>query len=119
MSQIISFHEQVNRSFDRAAALTDHPPALLSQIRECNAVYHMSFPIHRDDGRIETIHAWRAEHSQHKLPTKGGIRYSMLVSEDVFLAFLPRNIINRTMPSRVPAARRTAIARKLTRKSLP
>ena len=82
MSETISFYEQVNRSFDRAAALTDHPPALLSQIRECNAVYHMSFPIHRDDGRIETIHAWRAEHSQHKLPTKGGIRYSMLVNED-------------------------------------
>jgi glutamate dehydrogenase (NAD(P)+) len=82
MAQTISFYEQVNRSFDRAAALTDHSPAMLAQIRECNAVYRFSFPIRRDDGSIETIHGWRAEHSQHKLPTKGGIRYSLLVNED-------------------------------------
>jgi glutamate dehydrogenase (NAD(P)+) len=82
MGSNISFTEQVNRSFDRAAALTGLSPNLLAQIRDCNAVYRFSFPIHRDDGSIETIHAWRAEHSQHKLPTKGGIRYSLLVNED-------------------------------------
>ena len=82
MTQKISFYEQVNRSFDRAAALTDHSPKILAQIRECNSVYRFTFPIRRDDGSIETIHGWRAEHSQHKLPTKGGIRYSLLVNED-------------------------------------
>ena len=82
MTTKISFYSQVNQSFDRAAALTEHSPELLAQIRECNAVYRFTFPIHRDDGSIETIHGWRAEHSQHKLPTKGGIRYSLLVSED-------------------------------------
>ncbi|MCH7665663.1 MAG: Glu/Leu/Phe/Val dehydrogenase [Acidobacteria bacterium] len=55
---------------------------MLSQIRECNAVYHFAFPVKRDDGAIEVIHGWRAEHSHHKLPTKGGIRYSSKVSED-------------------------------------
>ena len=40
----------------KAAALTEHDPSLLAQIRECNAVYHMSFPIKRDDGTIETVH---------------------------------------------------------------
>jgi glutamate dehydrogenase (NAD(P)+) len=82
MSTKISLSQQVNQAFDRAAALTDHHPSLLSQIRSCNSIYHMAFPIRRDDGTIETIHAWRAEHSHHKLPTKGGIRYSMLVNED-------------------------------------
>jgi glutamate dehydrogenase (NAD(P)+) len=77
-----SFYLGVKRSFDKAAALTDHDPALLAQIRVCNAVYHFTFPIKRDDGSVETIHAWRAEHSQHKLPTKGGIRYSLMVDED-------------------------------------
>lgn len=82
LQSIISFSEQVNRNFDKAAALTDHDPTLLSQIKECNSVYHMAFPLRRDNGTIEVIHAWRAEHSHHKMPTKGGIRYSADVNED-------------------------------------
>lgn len=82
MGKHFRFYEQVNRSFDRAAALTKHDPRLLNQMRECNAVYHFTFPVKRDDGSIEVIHGWRAEHSHHKLPTKGGIRYSFMVSED-------------------------------------
>ena len=57
MAGTLSFYDEVNRSFDKAAALTDHDPALLAQIRECNAVYHFVFPIKRDDGSVETIHA--------------------------------------------------------------
>jgi glutamate dehydrogenase (NAD(P)+) len=80
------FLQQVNTAFDRAAAFTSHDPTLLAQIKACNAVYYMSFPLKRDDGSIEVIHAWRAEHSQHKSPTKGGIRYSLEVSEDEVMA---------------------------------
>jgi glutamate dehydrogenase (NAD(P)+) len=80
------FLQQVNTAFDRAAALTSHEPTLLAQIKACNAVYYMSFPLKRDDGTIEVVHAWRAEHSQHKSPTKGGIRYSPDVSEDEVMA---------------------------------
>ena len=86
MPETIPFFEQVNLNFDRAARLTDHPPGLLEQIKICNSIYHMTFPLEKDDGTIETIHAWRAEHSHHKLPTKGGIRYSMLVNEDEVMA---------------------------------
>lgn len=82
MTKRFSFFEQVNRSFDRAMAFTDHDPRLLTQIRECNSVYHMTFPVKREDGSIEAVHAWRAEHSHHKMPTKGGIRYSKHVNED-------------------------------------
>ena len=80
------FFDQVNQNFDRAARLTGHDPKLLEQVKTCNSVYHMAFPLERDDGSIEVIHAWRAEHSQHKLPTKGGIRYGLLVSEDEVMA---------------------------------
>lgn len=82
MTNHISFLEQVDRFFDKAAALTTHDRSLLSQIRVCNFVCRFSFPIERDNGTIEVISAWRAEHSNHKLPTKGGIRFSPEVSED-------------------------------------
>jgi glutamate dehydrogenase (NAD(P)+) len=78
----VSFFKQVSQNFDRAAALTKHDPTLLEQIKVCNCVYRMAFPLRRDDGRIEVIHGWRAEHSHHKLPTKGGIRFSLDVNED-------------------------------------
>lgn len=76
------FFEQVNRYFDRAAALLDYPPGLMPQIKACNAVYHVSFPLQRDDGSIEVIHGWRAHHSQHRLPVKGGVRLTGHASED-------------------------------------
>jgi len=86
MSSEISFFDQVCSNFDRAAAYTTYPKGLLEQIKVCNSVYHMAFPIEKDDGSIEVIHAWRAEHSQHKLPTKGGIRYDHRVNEDEVMA---------------------------------
>lgn len=76
------FFEQVNRNFDRAAQYVDYPKGLLEQIKSCNSVYHFAFPLERDNGTIEVIHGWRAQHSTHKTPTKGGIRYSLMVNED-------------------------------------
>lgn len=86
MSTNISFLEQVNRSFDRAAIASGHDPRLLAQIKACNSVYRLTFPVKKDDGSIEVVQAWRAEHSHHKLPTKGGIRYSTMVNEDEVMA---------------------------------
>lgn len=82
MAAHIPFFRQVNKQFDRAAALLDLPPGLAEQIKACNAVYHMTFPLERDDGRIEVIHGWRAHHSLHRSPVKGGIRLTMQASED-------------------------------------
>jgi glutamate dehydrogenase (NAD(P)+) len=47
---------------------------------------HIQFPIERDDGSIEVIEGYRVEHSHHKMPTKGGIRYSTMVNEDETMA---------------------------------
>ena len=76
------FFEQVSRYFDKAAGYVDHPRGLLEQIKACNSVYHVSFPLKRDDGSVEVIEAWRAAHSAHKLPVKGGIRFASFASED-------------------------------------
>lgn len=81
-----NFFAQVNRMFSKAAAFTPHPAGLLDQIKMCNCVYRMEFPLKRDDGSIEVIQAFRAEHSQHKLPVKGGIRYAPNVNENEVMA---------------------------------
>src|SRR5918992_1295931 len=76
------FLDQVNQAFDHAASFTAHDPTLLANIKACKNLFYTSFPIKRDDGRIEVMHAWRAEHSHHKLPCKGGIRYADNVDAD-------------------------------------
>jgi glutamate dehydrogenase (NAD(P)+) len=76
-----NFEDNVNAYFDHAATFCHHAKGLLNQIRTCNSVYSFAFPVRHADGSIEVVHAWRAEHSHHKLPTKGGIRYSPLVDE--------------------------------------
>ncbi len=81
----IPFFESVNQNFDKAAMLLEHPKGLLDQIRACNSVYYMQFPV-RIKGEIQVISAWRAEHSHHKLPCKGGIRYSENVNQDEVIA---------------------------------
>jgi glutamate dehydrogenase (NAD(P)+) len=86
MTAPISFFDQVNANFDRAAAFTDHSQGMLHQIKEINNVIHFTFPIRRDSGEIQVLHAWRAEHSHHMLPTKGGIRYAAMVNEDEIMA---------------------------------
>ena len=80
------FLSQVNRMFDVAADLTDHPRGVLDQIRACDNIVRFEFPIRRDDGAIQVIRAYRAEHSHHKKPTKGGIRYALNVNVDEVMA---------------------------------
>lgn len=80
-----SFLASVDHYFNKAAALTGHHEGLLNQIKVCNSVYSFQFPI-RTEGGYEVIKAWRAQHSHHKLPTKGGIRYSEDANEDEVVA---------------------------------
>ena len=84
--QTYSFFDNVLRSFDKASKFTKWENGLLEQIKACNAVYQMRFPIKRDDGSIEVIEAYRVQHSQHKTPCKGGIRFSQHVNQDEVMA---------------------------------
>ncbi len=79
------FNQSVNRYFDKAAAHLQHPKGILEQIRSCNTVLEVKFPA-RINGEIQVISAWRAEHSHHKLPCKGGIRYSDEADVDEVIA---------------------------------
>ena len=84
--QHYSFFESVTKSFDKAAKFTKWESGILEQIKACNAVYQMKFPIRRDDGSIEVIEAYRVQHSHHKTPCKGGIRFSEEVNQDEVMA---------------------------------
>ncbi len=81
-----SFFGAVEKSFDKAAKFTRWDPGVLEQIKACNAVYRMKFPVRMDDGRIEVIEAYRVQHSQHKTPCKGGIRFAAEVNQDEVMA---------------------------------
>jgi glutamate dehydrogenase (NAD(P)+) len=80
-----SFFGAVEKSFEKAAQFTNWDPGILEQIKQCNAVYRMHFPVKVGD-KIEVIKAYRVQHSHHKLPCKGGIRFSMSVNLDEVMA---------------------------------
>ncbi len=80
------FFSSVNRYFNKAAVYTGLEPGLLDQVRTCNAVIRLRFPVKDDDGSIKVVEAYRAEHSHHRLPTKGGIRFSQHVNLDETIA---------------------------------
>jgi glutamate dehydrogenase (NAD(P)+) len=84
-SKQASFFNSVNRNFDKAAATTSIPKGLLQQIKVCNSVYQMQFPV-RIGNQFHVIEAYRVQHSHHRLPTKGGIRFSHLVNQDEVMA---------------------------------
>jgi glutamate dehydrogenase (NAD(P)+) len=84
--QPYSFFKSVEKSFDKAAVFTRWDTGILEQIKACNSVYRMHFPIKRDNGTIEVMEAYRVQHSQHKSPCKGGIRFSDAVNQDEVMA---------------------------------
>ncbi len=76
-----SFRESVDMMFNRAVALMDLSPGLEEKIRVCNATYTVRFGV-RLRGSIHTFTGYRAVHSEHMEPVKGGIRYAMGVHQD-------------------------------------
>lgn len=76
-----SLFEDVCSFVDDAAQHMELHPGLLEQIKQCNSIYKFHFPIRKDDGSYEVVKGYRVQHSHHKLPVKGGIRFSSFVNE--------------------------------------
>ncbi|MCH7396674.1 Glu/Leu/Phe/Val dehydrogenase [Belliella sp. DSM 107340] len=77
-----SLFQDVCGFVDDAAKHMNLNPGLIEQIKQCNSIYKFNFPLRNDDGTYETLTGYRVQHSHHKLPVKGGIRYSEHVNED-------------------------------------
>jgi len=55
---------------------------ILSIIEPCSHVLEVTLPLQKDNGQFEMITGYRAQHSHHRTPCKGGIRYSLDVNAD-------------------------------------
>jgi len=89
--------DSVSKFYDKAAGLVERrladslsgkmSPAeklsvvrgILGIIKPCNTVLGMSFPIKRDNGQYVTVDGWRAQHSHHRTPCKGGKRLLFII----------------------------------------
>jgi glutamate dehydrogenase (NAD(P)+) len=81
-----TFSQNVTMMVDRAMRHFDLPPGLAETIKACNNVLEVRFPVRMDNGDYRTFRGWRAVHSDHRLPVKGGIRYAANVHQDEVVA---------------------------------
>ena len=77
----LNLYHIYSRLFDRAGEALRYPEYLLRQIKTCNNVYEFHFPV-RVGRKLEIFTGWRAEHSPHSKPLKGGIRFAEHVDAD-------------------------------------
>jgi glutamate dehydrogenase (NAD(P)+) len=71
----------VSQQFDRAAEGLKVHPGVLGHIKVCNNIYSFNFPVRVGD-EIRIFRGYRAEHSHHRKPLKGGIRFATHVDAD-------------------------------------
>jgi glutamate dehydrogenase (NAD(P)+) len=76
-----SFRQSVDMMFEKAVSLMDLSPGLQEKIRVCNSTYTVRFGV-KLRGDIHTFTGYRAVHSEHKEPVKGGIRFATSVNQD-------------------------------------
>lgn len=79
-----TFNECVGIFFDEAAKKTSWPVDLLHDLKEVDSMISFKFTINdeKDPNKIHSIQGYRAQHSHHRLPCKGGIRFADCVNED-------------------------------------
>jgi glutamate dehydrogenase (NAD(P)+) len=75
------FLNSVHHMYDRAVALMDLPPGLVEYLRGCQSIYQVRFQV-KLRGEYKVFQGWRATHSEHMLPAKGGIRFAAEVNQD-------------------------------------
>jgi len=77
----LSFCQNVQHMSNRAFHAMGLEPHVAEAIQSCNSVLQVRFPV-KIRGKIEIFTGWRAVHSTHRLPAKGGIRYAPHADQD-------------------------------------
>lgn len=80
--QRLSFSESVNMMVDRALNKLKIEDGLAQHIKATNSVLKVQFSVKLSTGKTELFTGWRAVHSDHRLPVKGGIRYALHANQD-------------------------------------
>lgn len=80
-NKTLSFTESVNYMVDRAINVLGIDEGIANALKACNSTIKVSFPV-EINGRFQVFTGWRAVHSDHRLPSKGGIRFAPCVDED-------------------------------------
>jgi len=76
-----TFSESVNQMVNRAFTALGTDLGIANAIKSCDAVLQIQFPV-TIKNKIEVFTGWRATHSSHRLPAKGGIRFAQIVDQD-------------------------------------
>ncbi len=77
----LSFRENVDHMVASAMHILGVSDTLGEAIKACRSVLQVKFPV-KIKGQVKVFTGWRAIHSEHLLPTKGGIRFAPIVSQD-------------------------------------
>ena len=77
----MSFKDNVNLHVDKSAKLLNFSDDLLEHLKSIHSLIKVNVGVVLD-GKINNFTGWRAVHSEHILPTKGGLRYSKTVDQD-------------------------------------
>ncbi len=76
-----SFSKSVDHMADRAFSALDMDPGIANAIKACEAIIEVNFAV-KIKGKTEVFTGWRATHSTHRLPAKGGLRFAPIVNQD-------------------------------------
>ena len=77
----LNFRQSVDHMVDRAIEVMDLDRDIAAAIKPCTSVLQVTFPV-LINGRVQVFTGWRAVHSIHRQPSKGGIRYALTVDQD-------------------------------------
>lgn len=74
---------------------------ILRLMQPCDHILEINFPLRRDSGVYEIITGYRAQHSTHRTPTKGG---EPTLDFSLHNSFVWTENIEKLLPSRVFSA---------------